>query len=312
MTSTLRSIGIACGIFWWVLAMPLRAVADDEYDQFAIAKNAFDAGEYQAAVHRFDVLLKSGLQNPTLVVEALKLSGISYLFIGNEAAAEVQFTELLTKVPEYSLDPLVYPIEVVDFFTQIKQKNQKRFAELAKAKALEEAARKKKEEDLRKAEFEKMKRNVYIERNVRTGSLLVAVMPFGAGQFQNNQKLKGWAFFSSELLLGASATVFFFLHTSLRTAAEQPFDNPSEKDRYVRLERGYRLANQISLITLGVVLTAGIVDSLLNYRQETVEWHGVDEKDVPKNLHPNPTKASVSLDILSSESCFGVGVTGSF
>ena len=312
MTLFARSIGIACGILSWVLAMPLRAAADDEYDQFAIAKNAFDAGEYQEAVNRFETLLKSGLQNPTLVVESLKLSGISFLFIGNNEAAEAQFTELLTKVPEYSLDPLVYPIEVVDFFTEIKQKNQKQLEELAKAKALEAAARKAEEEAARKAELERMKRNVYVERNVRSGSLLVAIMPFGAGQFQNKQNIKGWAFFTSEMLLCTSATVFFFLHNSLRSAAEQPFDNSAEKDRYVGLERGYRLANHISLITLGVVLTAGIVDSLLHFQRETMDWREVDEKEVPKNLHPNPTKASVSLDILTTENYWGVGLTGRF
>lgn len=312
MKSTFRHIRLTIAFFTWIILSPAFVTADDEYDQFAIAKNAFDAGEYKEAVHRFKTLLESGLQNPTLVLETLKLSGISYLFIENREAAEEQFTKLLTKAPDYMLDPLLYPIEVVDFFTEIKQKNQKRLDELAKAKAIEAAAEKAEEEAARKAEFEKMRRNIYLERRVSTGSLLVAALPFGAGQFQNGQTVKGWTFFSSEVLLCTSATVFFFLHSSLRNKADKPFENPNEKQKYVTLEKSYRLVNQISLITLGVTVTAGIVDSLLFFQAEKEEWKKIDEDKVPPNLRPKTAGIKISPDVFTDKNFVGVGMTGSF
>lgn len=284
----------------------------DEYDQFVIAKNAFDAGEYQESVRRFEELLKNGLQNPTLVTEALKLLGVSYLFTENRKAAEEQFTKLLTKAPDYTIDPLLYPIEVVDFFTEVKQKNQKRLDALAKAKAIEEAARKAKEEAARKAEFERMKRNIYLERNVTSGSLLVAVLPFGAGQFQNRQKAKGWAFLSSEALLCVSSTVFFFLHSSLRSRADKPFEDSNKKDIYIMREKAYRIANHASLITLGVTAIAGIADSLYFFKKERVEWKKVNEKDVPENLRPHPAGTSISISLFMDRDYFVFGLAGSF
>lgn len=312
MKSSSSHIRISIAVIIWVIFLPDTIRADDEYDQFAVAKNAFDAGEYKEAVHRFETLLQNGLQNPTLILETLKLSGISYLFIENREAAEEQFTKLLTKAPDYTLDPLLYPIEVVDFFTEIKQKNQKRLDELAKAKAIEAAAEKAAQEAARKAEFEKMRRNIYLERKISTGSLLVAALPFGAGQFQNGHHLKGWAFFSSEILLCTSATVFFFLHNSLRSKGNTPFENPNEKQKYVNLEKAYRLANHISLITLGVTVTAGIVDSLLFFQSEKEEWKKIDEDNVPEKLRPKTAGIKILPEVFADKNVIGIGMIGRF
>ncbi len=286
-----------------------RSDETDEYDRFAIAKNAFDAGDYKEAVKRFETLLKDGLQNSTLVVETLKFLGISQLFIGNRNEAEEQFSKLLTKAPDYTLDPLLYPIEVVDFFTEIKQRNQKRLDELAKAKALEEAQKKAAEEAKKKIEYEKMKRNVYIEKETTKRSLLVAVLPFGAGQFQNHHRIKAWLLFSTELLLCTSATVFYFLHSSLRTADRIA---PNEMNMYIAREKAFRLVNHVSLIALGAAAVAGIVDALYFFKKETVEWKSIDEKDVPTRLHPNPKGARWSFAVAADDNYLGLGFSRDF
>ena len=56
----------------------------DEVDQFMYAKNAFDTGDYQVAVQRFNELIQTGINNPALILETHKLMGVSYLFIGDE------------------------------------------------------------------------------------------------------------------------------------------------------------------------------------------------------------------------------------
>jgi tetratricopeptide (TPR) repeat protein len=289
--------------------VPLSAAAD-EFDQFAIAKNAFEAGEYEVAVTRFEELLSAEPKNPALVLETHKLLGVSYLFVGNRHEAEANFLKLLTLSPEYSLDPMVFPIDVVDFFTEIKQKNDERLAEFARARAAEEAARRKAEEEARRKELEKLARTFYLERSREEKSLLVALMPLGAGQFQNGEKLKGALFLGGELLLGATAVTTYFLHEGLRPRSKEPFTSTSDREAYERLEAGYRITNHASLVALAVVATVGIIDSLYNFERETIIWKEVEEGDVPDDVKPTLSKAA--LVPFATENAIGLSATASF
>ena len=167
-----------------VSLIAIRAAAD-EFQDFANAKNAYEAGEYETAVARFEELRAAAPKNKGLVEELHKLLGVSYLFLGNKGKAEENFLELLSADPEFALDPLVFPIDVVDFFAEVKGRHAERLSALAAARAAEEEAKKRAEEEKRLLEIERLKRNVYLGREVERRSLLVAVMPFGAGQFQN-------------------------------------------------------------------------------------------------------------------------------
>lgn len=282
----------------------------DEYDEFALAKNAFDAGEYQEAVRRFDALLLKGIQNPSLIVESHKFVAISYLFIGNETSAERHFNKLLTRAPNFTLDPLLYPIEVVDFFTKIKQKSKKQLEALAKAKAIEEQKRKEREAARQKAEAEKLRRNIYFEKEVKKGSLLVALLPFGAGQFQNKKMVKGTLFLSAELLLGGTAITFYFLHESLRADASKPVADANRRETLMRRERIFRISNFASLGALVLVAGIGITDALLQFKAESVVWKRVNETDVPDDMRHKPNSKSVSLRIVPSP--LGLSLNGNF
>ena len=297
--------------FWSIALIPMKTLAD-EYTEFTNAKNAFEAGEYEAAINRFNELLKSGLQNPSLVLEVHKLLGISYLFTKNRDAAEKHFIKLLTQLPNYTLDPLLYPIEVVDFFTEIKRQNQKRLDQLARVQAQQEERRRAEEERRRKAEIEKLRRNVYLERERKQHSRLVAVMPFGAGQFQNKHKVKGALFLSSELLLIGTAITSYFLHAGLRKRAAKSFDNPEDRENHELREKVYRITNHASLGTLAAVMAAGIVDSLYFFQPETVEWKTIKEKDVPPKMRPGSKKSKVALLVILGDSLFSAGIAGSF
>jgi tetratricopeptide (TPR) repeat protein len=173
-----------------LLQVPALHAENDDYSHFERAKNAFDAGEYKEAVSRFDALLKKQPKNAALVLECHKFIAVSYLFVGDKVAAEHHLTELLTITPDYDLDPMMFPMEIVDFFQEMKTKNKKQLDALSLARAREEAQRKATEEAQRKAELEKLKRNVYLERTRKKNSRLVAVIPFGAGQFQNGHIVK--------------------------------------------------------------------------------------------------------------------------
>ena len=294
----------------YVLLFRLSPAVGDEYDEFALAKNAFDAGEYQEAVRRFDTLLTKGMQNPSLIIESHKFIAISYLFIGNETSAETHFNKLLTRAPDFTLDPLLYPIEVVDFFTKTKQKSKKQLEALAKAKAIEAQKQRALEAARQRAEAEKLRRNIYFEREVRKGSLLVALLPFGAGQFQNRKPVKGTLFLSAELLLGGAAMTFYFLHESLRDEASKPSVDSDRRDTLMQRERIFRIANFASIGALVLIAGIGVADALLQFKAETIVWKRVRESDVPDDMRHKPTSTSASLKLIPSP--FGLSLSGCF
>ncbi len=298
-----------------VLLMGVTAadVRADEYGLFSNAKNAFDAGEYEVAVQRFEELVASNIQNPALVLESYKLLAISYLFAGNRASAEKTFTELLTRSPDFKLDPLLYPMEVIDVFAKVKQRNEKRLEELARARAEEEKRRVAEEKRRRKEEMERLTRNVYIERTRQERSLFVALMPLGAGQFQNGHKTKGVIFLSSEVVLGTAAVVSYFLHSGLRPDAEDPPEDPEIRRNYQIREQAYRLTNHISLGLLAGMIIWGIADSMYHFRKTDVSWRKVDEREVPKNLRPHTKlRRSLKVTIFAEKQGVVAGIAGRF
>lgn len=293
------------------LVMP-TAVGADEFDQFTRASNAFEAGDYAEAASRFEALLEGGLRNPALVLECHKLAAVSYLFVDDKEWAEHHFVELLTISPDYALDPMMFPIDVLDFFTEVKQKNDDRIEALARARAAEEARKRKAEEERRRQQAEKLKRNVYVERTRRQNLLLVAVLPYGIGQFQNGDNVKGGLLLGSQLLLSATALTTYILHESLRPQAAEPFSSTREREDYEQLERVYRITNRAALVGLGAVAAVGIIDALHNFEPETVTWRKAREQDVPDRLKPTQESARTRIYPLVGETTVGLGLSGEF
>jgi len=276
-----------------VSLIAIRATAD-EFQDFANAKNAYETGEYETAVARFEELKASQPKNKGLVEELHKLLAVSYLFLGNKTKAEENFLELLSADPGFALDPLVFPIDVIDFFAEVKRLHAERLSALAEARAAEDEAREEAEAEQRRMELERLKRNVYLGRETERRSMLVAVLPFGAGQFQNGHNVKGGLLLGGEILLTSAAVTTFILHERLRSYAAEPIASPSDRERYEHLEAGYRIANTACVVALGAVMIAGIVDSLFYFRKEVVTWNRLEERDVPRELRPKPIAAVVA------------------
>jgi hypothetical protein len=276
------------------LALASARARADEFEDFANAKNAYEAGEYQAATTRFEALKASQPKNKGLVEELHKLLAVSYLFLGNQTEAEKNFIEILSNDPEFTLDPLVFPIDVIDFFSEVKRRHAERLDALSAARAAEDIARQKEAAQKSRLELEKLKRNVYLGREVRRRSLLVAFLPFGAGQFQNDHRVKGALFLSGELLLTAASVTTFVLHERLRRVAADPIESSSDLARYDRLETGTRIANTACVTALSALAIAGIIDSLFYFQKETITWRRLDEREIPVELRPRPVAARIA------------------
>ena len=297
--------------FTFGLLHPAPASAQDAVVSFTNARNAFDAGDYKEAASRFETMLEKGLDNEALLVEAHKYLGVCYIFLSDQKRAEEQFVALLNLEPDFSLDPLVFPIDVVDFFTSIKRKHALKLEEIARAEARAEEAQKKAEEKRRLEEIEKLRTTVYVKKTVKYHSRLVAVMPFGAGQFQNGHYRKGIVFLSGELLLVSASIVTYALHENMRRIS--PWFYSSEKRREnEKLETGYRLANWISLGALGLMTLIGIVDSIYHFESQTVYWNKMKEDNVPKHLRPKKKKPKTAFAPWFDGQSAGIGAIGVF
>ena len=287
------------------------ATAQDAVVSFTNARNAFDAGDYREAANRFEVMLEKGLDNEALLVETHKYLGVCYIFLSDQKGAEEQFLKLLNLEPEFSLDPLVFPIDVVDFFTSVKRKHGIELREIAEAEARAEEARIKAEETRRLEEIERLRTTVYLNRTIKYHSRLVALMPFGAGQFQNGHFRKGIVFLSGELLLVAATIVTYSLHENLRNTGPE-FYSTERKEDNERLEKGYFWANLISVGALGVVALIGIVDSVYYFQPRTVYWKKIQEDKVPKHLRTKKKKPKTALAPWFDGQSAGLGAIGVF
>jgi hypothetical protein len=119
---------------------------------------------------------------------------------------------------------------------------------------------------------------------------------------------------SGEILLVASAVTTYFLHASLRDQAEEPFKSSSKREQAENLELGYRIANHASLVALGSLMIAGLIDALVYYKPETVVWKQIEQKEVPKHLRPGGGNLGATLRprISLGQEMIGVGLHGRF
>ena len=263
----------------WLWAPHGRA---DDLTEFEAARARYERHDYARAVDAFRTLVGTDpprIANALLVLESRKYYAASLLFIGGEAEARVQFGLLLQQEPDYALDPLAFPTEVVDLFEQVKEQVRR---ELDRAR---EAERTKQREAEREALAEEQRQRENLERlralaeqqQVRTeNSRWIATVPFGVGQFQNGHRGLGVALAMAEGLAAATSVVTFVGHQ--RVANDRPSSAELASTR--QAERQWRTANLVSFVAFAGLALAGIVDAHVRFVPERV-------KPVPRPLPPD-------------------------
>ena len=240
-------------------------------------KNAFDRGEFKRAVEIVRPLLypELRLHSDSQIVVAHRILGVSYLFEKQQVAATGEFRKLLQLRPDYHFDPLLDPPEVVDFFNTVRKDYG---AELARLEARRKDAERARLRD--KEECEKVRAGpAFIEKRVGRNSFAVSFIPFGAGQFQNGQSGKGWAFLTVQGVLGAVSVGAFATNLAVyglrpqRTCRYDLGDSvcPPEAIDHTDENRSRWLTRvQVAsgALFLGTVVW-GIVDAIYYYRPET-------------------------------------------
>ncbi len=256
------------GLIFLLMAASALPVAADELSDFESARRSYDKQSYTKAARGLESLVGGVVPravNPVVRLEARKYLGATYLFLGKKDAAREQFRLLLEEDPEYDIDPVAFPEAVVETFQEVQKGAA---VERARKEALEAARQKRErseevEELIRQQQrieaLEKLASEQTIEK---VNSRWIAAIPFGAGQFQNENRKLGIMFATTESAFLAATIATFIGHNSLRD--ENP--GPGEIERARRVEKALRIGNWVSVGAFLSFAIAGVVEAEVRFK----------------------------------------------
>ena len=247
--------------------------------EFERGKNAFARGEYGRAVELLRPLVypEVRLETEGEIVQAHRMLGVASLFENDTDSARREFRKLLELRPDYRFDPLLDPPRVVDFFNLVVKDEESELAVI-------EAKRRHREEELaarQRREAERLRAQQAVILRYDHHPYAANFIPFGAGQFQNGQRKKGWLFFGAEAALGGASVAAFATNFALfgiaphrRCLSIQPIDANGLPQRCPdpQIDRSDENLStnllRVQVITGGLFFAAaiwGVVDALRHY-----------------------------------------------
>jgi len=268
----------------FLLLRPGPALAMDQDEQFRFALNAYDAGDYKKAVKRFSTLLNADppvITKKGILIDAHLYMGASLLFTGNRTGGEREFEKLLTLDPDYRLDPVLFPVEIIDTFTVVTNRMKEKLARLTEERRKAEEAARQRALLARKEELRKLEK--YYRHEVEHSSIVLAVLPFGIGQFQNRHKTKAYILLVTEVVLLAGATVTYILHEDLSNVNMNALTDEDRND-FEFYDEIYTYTNWSCLAATGALMIYGLVDSLIYYRPTIQKLERIQADEVPDHL----------------------------
>jgi tetratricopeptide (TPR) repeat protein len=247
-------------------------------EAFERGRTAFGRAEYKRAIEILHPLLypEGLLDSEGEVVQAHRMLGVSYLFQNQPEEAKREFHKLLELRPDYRFDPLLDPQQVVDAFNAVVKEEETEISAIEKRRNrrdAEIAARLQREARLHPPATT----IVRYERH----SYLLNFVPFGAGQFQNGQRRKGWWFLGVEaglaaISVGALATNFALYGASpLRKCLTPPSMAVAGACADVdhSQEETSRNLLRVQLVSGGLFFAAaiwGVIDAVRHYQRDVL------------------------------------------
>jgi hypothetical protein len=280
-------------------------------EAFERGRTAFSRGEYQRAIDILRPLLYPDIRLETEgeVVQAHRMLGVSSLFENQPDEARREFRKLLELRPDYRFDPLLDPPRVVDFFNGVLADEKEELAAI-------EAARRKRDAEAAAArqarEAERLRAETGLIYHYQHRAFAVNFIPFGAGQFQNGQRRKGWTFLGVEAALAGASLAAFTTNFALYGVAPRrrctvattpcPVDKLDHSDEATSTN-----LLRVQLVSGGLFFAVaiwGVIDAIQNY-----------QADVLTGVEPAPRRPQAARDggrFRLSASPFGVGAEWRF
>jgi hypothetical protein len=163
-----------------------RVRAQTLEDQRKRANDAFQYGDFGAAIQVLSHMDIEGLPTERERIEAYRVLGLSYFYAKKPTPGEATqkareaFFGLLKQDPDFQLDALFVPPDAIAFFDRIRQEEEPALAPVRKIH--NELKQKEAEQERIRREAQPGKPRIV---NVAVSSQVVALLPFGFGQFQN-------------------------------------------------------------------------------------------------------------------------------
>ncbi len=283
-----------------VLALLLSSAsarAQTSQAEFEKGKNAYNAKDFTDAAARFRAMLDAAkeplkesplLQETEMYYAAAKLARekrtdtADPLSSDQRAAlhreADRALEDLVLANPAYEADPLVFPTFVLNALTDAKTRLRDVLNQRAIEAAKEKARLEQLEKDL-KAQQEAYVRllEAQAQQTVEHHSRWLALVPFGAGQYQNGKIGLGTFFLGLETacIIGSGVT-FIMYRLDISRGAEVLAEDSTSRDRLLLYQQYSDRAGTtriVNLAFLGVAaLTAavGIIEAQINYVPDSV------------------------------------------
>jgi hypothetical protein len=257
-------------------------------ESFDRGRTAFGRAEYKRAIEILHPLLypEALLDSEGEVVQAHRMLGVAHLFENQPDEARAEFRKLLELRPDYRFDPLLDPQRVVDFFNGVVKEEEGTIAVIEKRRRqrdLEIAEERRRREAARLPSAHPA---VVFERH----SFVLNFVPFGAGQFQNGQRRKGWLFLGVETALAAISVGAFATNLALYGLNPQRLCNSTADTILPRecpkmdvdhtQENTSRWLTRAQLVSGGLfyaVAIWGIVDAIRHFQRDTMLAHASPE-----------------------------------
>jgi hypothetical protein len=218
-------------------AAPAPAVADPFTSEQPLSDEAelarivglVGAARYEECSARLGVLLNPkaprALRDSNVIENARIYHATCLIGLDKVELADEPLRAAIRKNPQMRApDSLVFPQKVVDRFLKVREElyAELRAAERAQIEKARREAREKQRQDsedwARMLVLERLARQeVVVTRNRRW----IAVVPFGAGQFQNGDDSLGWVFLGTEAALGITALTSLAVHSHLQTEVDR-------------------------------------------------------------------------------------------
>jgi len=285
------------GLVFVLVAAFAQPVAADELSEFESARRNYDKQNYAKAARGLESLVGGVVPratNPVVRLEARKYLGATYLFLGKKDAAREQFRSLLEEDPDYDIDPVAFPEAVVQTFQEVqKEVSTERVREDALAAARRQRERSNEVDDLirQQQRVQALEELAAVETVEKVNSRWIAALPWGIGQFQNQNRKLGIMFAVTESAFMAASIATFIGHNSLRD--ENPA--PSEIDRARRVERALRIGNWVSVGAFLSFAVAGVIEAEVRF-QPVIRT--TRKRELPEDIEkPHTTGPQIRLEL---------------
>ena len=285
-------------------AAPARA---DDATELERAKSSYDAGRYAEGVDRLREILNpaspNALREPTAVERARAYLAACLIALGRAEEADAEIEKVIRNNPVFSPDPVTFPGKVVDRFIEIKSRLKGEIEAAFRARAAAEAAAKAKVERQQREYIESLQQLARNETVVVRNSRWIAMVPFGAGQFQNGQEALGYTFLVAESALAIASITSNVIHQGL---VWQYATNPPGTLDYEQFTSKRETAYDVNLYTtaaLGLVALTGILHAQLTFVPEVRETR-------VRPLPPPPPSLTPKVGV--GPSGFSLGLGGHF